>query len=87
MSVYCCQLERIYRTGKATEHSYRSVLQEFLEGWDDGGVSALNEPVMVECGAPDFIVEKEDGSVIGHVECKDIKVVLDRVEKSAQLVR
>jgi len=40
-----------------------------------GDVSALNEPRRVECGAPDFIMQRGD-IVVGHVEAKDPSVDL-----------
>ncbi|MFG0841169.1 type ISP restriction/modification enzyme [Pseudomonas sp. FYR_5] len=64
----------IYKTGVATEHSYRSAL-ESLFGSLDASVSALNEPKRIACGAPDFIIQRGE-IVIGHVEAKDIGVGL-----------
>ena len=40
--------------GNATEHTHRPALQALLES--DGGVTAVNEPRRIECGAPDFVV-------------------------------
>ncbi len=73
-------------TGQATEHSYRPALKTLIEALGDNGTRALNEPAHVECGAPDFIVER-GGVPIGHVECKDIGTDLDNVETSEQLER
>ena len=64
----------IYKTGAATEHSYRSAL-EALFGSLDKSVSALNEPKRIACGAPDFIIQRGE-IVIGHVEAKDIGIGL-----------
>lgn len=66
------EVASIYRTGAATEHSYRGALQTLLSSIEEG-VTALNEPKRVKCGAPDFIVSKGE-IVIGHVEAKDIEV-------------
>lgn len=63
-----------YKTGAATEHSYRPALSELFNSLADG-VSALNEPKRVACGAPDFIIQRGE-IVIGHVEAKDINVGL-----------
>lgn len=63
-----------YKTGAATEHSYRPALQELFNCLEDG-VTALNEPKRVDCGAPDFIIQRGE-IVIGHVEAKDINVGL-----------
>lgn len=71
---YLSRIQTVANSGKATEHSYRSAI-EFLFHSLDGGVTALNEPKRVECGAPDFIIERR-GIVIGHVEAKDLDVDL-----------
>jgi type I restriction-modification system DNA methylase subunit len=63
-----------YKNGGATEHSYRPALEQFLGGLEDD-VTALNEPKRVECGAPDFLIQRGE-IVIGHVEAKDIGVGL-----------
>ena len=86
LRVYFKRLKTTYATDQATEHSYRSALENLIEGLGDNRVRALNEPKRVECGAPDFIVER-GGVPIGHVECKDVGVPLDLVEKDTQLKR
>ena len=73
-------------TGQATEHSYRPFLKTLIEELGGNGVTALNEPSQVQCGAPDFIVER-DGVPIGHVECKDVGAHLDEVQESEQIKR
>ena len=73
-------------TGQATEHSYRPALKTLVETLGGEGTNALNEPAHVECGAPDFIVERGDVP-IGHIECKDTGVDLEDVEDSEQLKR
>lgn len=74
-----------YKTGKATEHSYRPALKQFVESLKKG-VNATNEPKQVECGAPDFIVQKKQ-IPLGYIECKDIHQSLDSVEDTDQLKR
>lgn len=71
---YLSKIQAVAKSGKATEHSYRSTI-EFLFHSLDGSVTALNEPKRVECGAPDFIIQRKD-IVIGHVEAKDLDVDL-----------
>ena len=73
-------------TGQATEHSYRPYLQTLIETLGGDGTKALNEPSQVECGAPDFIVER-NGVPVGHIECKDVGANLKDIEKSEQLRR
>ena len=71
---YLSKIQKIEKSGKATEHSYRSAI-EFLFHSLDSSVTALNEPKRVECGAPDFIIERK-GIIIGYVEAKDLDVDL-----------
>ena len=73
-------------TGEATEHSYRPALKTLVETLGVEGTNALNEPAQVECGAPDFIVERS-GVPVGHIECKNIGVDLDDAGDSDQLAR
>lgn len=67
---YLSEVTRIHKTGAATEHSYRSALQDLFSSISDD-VRALNEPKRVQCGAPDFLINRGE-IVIGHVEAKDI---------------
>lgn len=64
----------VYKTGEATEHSYRSALETLLRALGDD-IAAINEPKRVKCGAPDFIVQLDD-IAIGHLEAKDLDVDL-----------
>ncbi len=50
------------------------------------GVKASNEAKHIQCGAPDFVVER--GHVpLGYVETKDVGADLDKVERGDQLKR
>jgi predicted helicase len=71
---FISRVQGVYKTGAATEHSYRSSLEWLLSSLEDD-VAAINEPKRVACGAPDFIVQKGD-IAIGHVEAKDLGVCL-----------
>jgi hypothetical protein len=71
---FIARVQAVYQTGLATEHSYRSALEALFGGLAEG-VTALNEPQRVRCGAPDFIIQR--GTIaIGHVEAKDLDVDL-----------
>ncbi len=59
-----------YKTGKATEHSYRGDLQQLIESLVPN-VQATNEPKRQACGAPDYILLKKD-IPIGFIEAKNI---------------
>lgn len=83
--LYLSKIEADLRGGKATELTYRSSLETFMESLARG-VDASSDPKHIECGAPDFIVEK--GRVpLGYVETKDVGEPLDRIEKSDQMKR
>lgn len=70
LSAFLTKVSDIYQGGKASEHSYRPALQELLSSIKEG-VTALNEPRRIACGAPDLILER-DNITIGYLEAKDI---------------
>ncbi len=84
---YLSEVIRIHKTGEATEHSYRSALQNLFSTINDE-VKALNEPKRVKCGAPDFLVSRGE-IIIGHVEAKDINKDLTALkgDEAAQKAR
>lgn len=73
-SDFLARVQSVYKTGAATEHSYRPALEALFNSLDEG-VNALNEPKRVECGAPDFIIQRGE-IAIGHIEAKDLNVGL-----------
>lgn len=77
-------MANIFKTGNATEHSYRPALQKLFNSLDPK-VTALNEPRRVKVGAPDFSISRGD-IVIGHCEAKDLSVDL-KVMKDANLAQ
>ena len=83
---YFIELKHTQATGKATEHSYRPAFQKLIHDLGGANIHALNEPVQIECGAPDFIVNRRNVP-IGHIECKDIGANLNQVECDEQLKR
>jgi predicted helicase len=82
---YLAEIDREFKTGRATEHTHRPALKGLIESLAPG-VRATNEPKRVECGAPDFILRR-DGLSIGYVETKDLGKSLDEAEDSGQLQR
>lgn len=86
LRAYGHQIAQLHATRQATEHSYRPALASLIETVGGNRVRALNEPSHVACGAPDFIVERNDVPA-GHVECKDVGINLDDVENDEQLRR
>lgn len=67
---YIANINKHYKRGNATEHSYRSDLQQLIESVLPV-ISATNEPKRQSCGAPDYILMKKDIPV-GFIETKDI---------------
>ena len=71
---FLSKVQAVHKTGAATEHSYRSALETLFSNLAEG-VTALNEPKRVACGAPDFLIQRGE-IIIGHVEAKDLGVGL-----------
>jgi len=82
---YLKEIQKRLSAGNATEHTYRPALGHLLESLAEG-VTATNEPKRVRCGAPDFVVTREQ-TPLGYVEAKDIGKNLDEVEKTEQMDR
>src|ERR1700745_1840107 len=72
---YISEINKEYKTGRATEHSYRGYLQNLIKSISTD-VMVTNEPTRVKCGAPDYIITKRD-IPIGYIEAKDIGCKLD----------
>ncbi len=64
-AAYLSRIEADYRGGKATEYTYRSSLEGLLEALQPD-IQASNDPKHVQCGAPDFIVERRH-TPLGYV--------------------
>ena len=80
---YVKELQAAVSLGNATEHTHRPALQTLLQSAFDG-ITATNEPKRVECGAPDYAVSRNQGSlIVGYVEAKDIGVSLDAIERDS----
>ena len=74
LNQYIFNLNTLYQTGKAREHSYRSDLQVLLTHLLPD-ILVTNEPARSECGAPDYMLSRKDIPV-GYIEAKDIGVDL-----------
>jgi type I restriction-modification system DNA methylase subunit len=70
ISDFLSKVQTIYNTGAATEHSYRPALESLFNALANG-ITAINEPKRIACGAPDFILNLGE-IAIGHAEAKDI---------------
>ncbi|UYH54665.1 N-6 DNA methylase [Qipengyuania sp. SS22] len=67
---YLSEITEIYKSGDATEHSYRAPLQRLFESVDDSA-RVINEPKRSEGGMPDFLFQR-NGVAFGWAEAKDI---------------
>ena len=82
---YITEIGKIYKTGKATEHSYRPALKTLLENLTTD-LTITNEPKHIKCGAPDYIITRDD-IPLGYVEAKDITVGLNNKANKEQFDR
>lgn len=82
---YLENISRRYSLGNATEHTFRGDLQQLIELLVPG-VAATNEPKRIECGAPDYVITRNDIPV-GYVEAKDVGVDLGRKDLKEQFDR
>ena len=82
---YLKAIEDALKKGNATEHTHRSALKTLLEALDLQ-ITATNEPKRIACGAPDFIITRNDLS-IGYIEAKDVGKSLKEAERTDQLKR
>jgi predicted helicase len=90
---YIAEVNRAYQSGSATEHTYRPALQRLLESIAAAqtlpqlkALQFTNEPKRIACGAPDFIVTRND-IPIGYIEAKDVCVDLNGKACKAQFDR
>lgn len=66
---YIKELNAQYKTGKATEHSYRPALKELLQSLLPK-MTVINEPRRYDFGAPDYILMRKDAPM-AFIEAKD----------------
>src|SRR5260370_7607406 len=87
LRTYLDKIEKDYRQGIATEHSYRGTLKELLEALG-AGITATNEPKRIKCGAPDYVIGRDTGTTaltIGYVEAKNIREPLNKIHPDEHL--
>lgn len=67
---YLQNISKRYKTGISREHSYRGDLQTLLESLLNNTL-VTNEPARIKCGAPDYILTRQNIPV-GYIEAKDM---------------
>lgn len=70
ISEYIKSINKRYKSGLSTEHTFRGDLQQIIETIEPK-VRATNEPKRQQCGAPDYILTVKEVPV-GYIEAKDI---------------
>jgi predicted helicase len=69
---YIENIDKRYKLGITTEHSFRGDLQSLIEALVPT-IQVTNEPKRQSCGAPDYILTKKGVDIpIGFIEAKDI---------------
>lgn len=69
---YIAEMNELYSSGIAKEHSYRLVLQRLLTAMLPN-VIVINDGARIDCGAPDFqIIEKHNMLPLSYIETKQI---------------
>ena len=72
---YVEAVNKRFKAGISTEHSYRGDLQSLLKALVPN-VDVTNEPQRIDCGAPDYILTRK-GIPVGYIEAKDVGKSLD----------
>ncbi|MDA3886007.1 MAG: N-6 DNA methylase [Candidatus Delongbacteria bacterium] len=68
---YLIIIDKEYKKGISSEHSYRGYLQELIKGLDPK-IEITNEPKGVtDCGNPDYVITNKK-IPIGYIEAKDV---------------
>ena len=82
---YLKEVSKRYKTGISREHSYRGDLQTLVESLVTG-IIATNEPARISCGAPDYVITKNN-IPLGYIEAKDLDDDLDNKNHKEQFDR
>lgn len=70
---YIAEVQKQFVTGVAREHTYRPALQQLLSAMLPHLIVS-NEPARQSCGAPDYILMRDDDKIpVAFVEAKDIE--------------
>ena len=85
VSAYFAEIVQTHERGDATEHTYRPALKTLVETFDPN-IIATNEPARQRCGAPDYILTKNNRP-LGYIEAKTIGKNLDSTEYQEQFDR
>ncbi|MDR2632358.1 MAG: N-6 DNA methylase [Treponema sp.] len=82
---YLSEVDKLYRSGKAAEHSCRPALKALFEALTSG-LTISYEPKRIACGAPAYIITKGDIPA-GYIEAKGISAGLHTKQHKEQFDR
>lgn len=88
LEIYLKKIEEVYQTGRATELTYRSALEELLLKLVSK-TSVIHEPMREDYGSPNYMVSRSTNHgqlKIGYIETKDIDANLESIELDAQRI-
>jgi len=85
ISEYIKEIDKVYKSGVAKEHSYRSAFEILMKKLLTGK-RIVNEPKKIDCGKPDFIIFNDDIQ-FGFIETKDIDIEINKIIKTEQIQR
>ena len=71
IKAYIKRIDQLYHTKEATEHSYRSALEELVRNCT-GYKNVINEQKHINCGAPDLTINNNKDIPLAYIEAKDI---------------
>ncbi len=83
---YIAEIDGYYRSGDATEHSYRPALQTYLKSVLGSDMEVTNEPKLGGDVRPDYLVTYKKIS-LGYIEAKDLGKDLDHASHDVQFKR
>lgn len=78
-SQYLKEIEKVFQSKLATEHTYRHSLISLIESFGKD-IEAINEPKRRTFGAPDYVIRKRE-IPLGYIEAKDVGKDLDKLDK------
>ena len=71
IKAYIKRIDQLYHTKEATEHSYRSALEELVRNCT-GYKNVINEQKHINCGAPDLTINNNKDIPLAYIQAKDI---------------
>lgn len=71
IKAYIKRIDQLYHTNEATEHSYRSALEDLMRNCT-GYKNIINEQKHINCGAPDLTINSNKDIPLAYIEAKNI---------------